>query len=377
MSEGMHLSPPVWPAAIAMALATPAAGDERAEAAVRALFAAPPKAEAFAPAFLADVPLEDVRALLDGIAQAVGAVREVTVEDGRLRLVTDTHKMSGRVALDAEGRIATLFLEPAQRLGLSLETVTADLAALGAEVAWLVTREGEVLSSNGSDRALDVGSAFKLGALAVLLRDVAAGRRDWADVVRLEERHRSLPSGRLQDWPAGAPVTLHTAATLMISESDNTATDLLMDVAGRARVDEALGLTDVPSTREVFARWAAGGTLPGDRPLPPPLPKGEDLSHPPGFATYPVPLDTLCRLMDEVAPLDLMAVGPGPVLEGDWARVAFKGGSLPGVLNLTAGVTDGAGRVHCVALTVNDPAGVDAARTTQAFRELLAAVGGV
>nr|MCU0911840.1 class A beta-lactamase-related serine hydrolase [Paracoccaceae bacterium] len=166
-------------------------------------------------------------------------------------------------------------------------------------------------------------------------------------------------------------------ATLMISESDNTATDLLMDVAGRARVDEALGLTDVPSTREVFARWAAGGTLPGDRPLPPPLPKGEDLSHPPGFATYPVPLDTLCRLMDEVAPLDLMAVGPGPVLEGDWARVAFKGGSLPGVLNLTAGVTDGAGRVHCVALTVNDPAGVDAARTTQAFRELLAAVGGV
>ena len=43
-----------------------------------------------------------------------------------------------------------------------------------------------------------------------------------------------------QDWPKGAPVTLHTLATLMISISDNTATDQLIAIVGRDAIAEEL-----------------------------------------------------------------------------------------------------------------------------------------
>ena len=43
----------------------------------------------------------------------------------------------------------------------------------------------------------------------------------------------SLPSGITQSWPAGSPVTLQTLATLMISISDNTATDTLVTLERR------------------------------------------------------------------------------------------------------------------------------------------------
>ncbi|TGD67441.1 hypothetical protein EYC08_01910 [Tabrizicola sp. WMC-M-20] len=83
---------------------------------------------------------------------------------------------------------------------------------------------------------------------------MTAGQRDWADVVRLDSHHISLPSGLMQDWPVGSSVTLHTAALLMIAESDNTATDLLIDLLGRDRIAARLGLAtqDLLTTREIL-----------------------------------------------------------------------------------------------------------------------------
>ena len=40
---------------------------------------------------------------------------------------------------------------------------------------------------------------------------------------------------------------------------------------------------------------------------------------------------------------------------GDFARVSYKGGSEPGVLNLTTQVTTQAGRTLCVSATWNRP----------------------
>ncbi|TGD44549.1 hypothetical protein EEB11_02875 [Pseudotabrizicola sediminis] len=81
---------------------------------------------------------------------------------------------------------------------------------------------------------------------------MTAGQRDWADVVRLDSHNTSLPSGLMQDWPVGSSVTLHTATLLMIAESDNTATDLLIDLLGRDRIAARLGLAtqDLLTTRE-------------------------------------------------------------------------------------------------------------------------------
>ncbi|WP_373047449.1 serine hydrolase [Vulgatibacter sp.] len=83
-----------------------------------------------------------------------------------------------------------------------------------------------------------------LGAVvAELVRATEAGERRWDEVVRLAPEAYSLPSVLLQDWPAGAPVTLQTLATLMISRSDNTATDQLVHLLGRERIEAMLVAT--------------------------------------------------------------------------------------------------------------------------------------
>ena len=53
----------------------------------------------------------------------------------------------------------------------------------------------------------------------------------------LSTQGRSLPSGITQDWAPGTPASLEQLATLMISISDNTATDALMGLIGRERLE--------------------------------------------------------------------------------------------------------------------------------------------
>ncbi len=91
-----------------------------------------------------------------------------------------------------------------------------------------------------------IGSAFKLYVLSTLSREIAARRRSWNDVVPLDQR--SYPSGILQDWPQGTPMTLQTLATLMIAISDNTATDQL---AATSHAAPELGQR-FSTTREFF-----------------------------------------------------------------------------------------------------------------------------
>jgi beta-lactamase class A len=103
---------------------------------------------------------------------------------------------------------------------------------------------------------LAVGSSFKLLVLNQLADDIAAGKRKWTDVVTLTEAGRSLPSGLLQDWPIGSPVTLHTLASLMTARSDNTAADHLMLTLGREALEAQQSAVGVlyPERNKPFLR---------------------------------------------------------------------------------------------------------------------------
>jgi len=63
----------------------------------------------------------------------------------------------------------------------------------------------------------------------------------------------------------------------------------------------------------------------------------------------------LCKLMQQVQDLPLMSVNPAGHLvdPGNWKHIAFKGGSEPGVLNLTTRLVSKRGNHYCVALTTN------------------------
>ena len=213
-----------------------------------------------------------------------------------------------------------------------------------------------------ADIVAPLGSAFKLWVLAELARQVAADERHWADVVKVGAP--SLPSGVLQTWPAGSPATLQTLATLMISISDNTATDTLLTTLGRAKVDAmaegAGGSVPVMTTREMFAlkgdpalakQWAAGSVV-GRRAL---LVDHAvkiattklDMSV---FAGKPVAVDSvewfaspaaMAGLLDRLRGADdttraILAVNAGvdPGIAARFRYVGFKGGGEPGVLSL-------------------------------------------
>ncbi|MDJ0821732.1 MAG: serine hydrolase [Paracoccaceae bacterium] len=350
------------------------------------LLSAPPVEAQFAPAFRAAVPMAQLTAVLQRLRGQIGPVREVKVTGDTATITTDTHRVNARIALDGNGQVTLLFFQPPVPLDVTLADATQALQTLGQDVAWLVLRDGAVLSEQGAEAKLAVGSAFKLGVLQVLAEDIDAGLRAWSDVVQLKARHKSLPTGRLQTYPDGAPVTLHTAALQMIAESDNTATDLLIDILGRDRVAAALGVAQVLTTREFFAlkadEPARAAYLAAEMPDRPriaaeaaatlPAISAASGPHDPGIEWY-LPLSALCALIAPLADLPLMQVNPGPVPAQDWATVAYKGGSESGVLNFTSFLRDANGRAFCVAISINDPGEIDPPGALAAFQGLLSA----
>ncbi|MEO1561424.1 MAG: hypothetical protein AAFS12_18030, partial [Cyanobacteria bacterium J06632_19] len=64
--------------------------------------------------------------------------------------------------------------------------------------------------------------------------------------------------------------------------------------------------------------------------------------------------EELCQLIEEVADLPLMSINPGIANPKDWEQIAFKGGSEPGVINLTTWLKGKNGKQYCVVATWNN-----------------------
>lgn len=376
----------------ASAAATPPAAPTAAEreAVARTLaqvFGAQPVDPAlFAPEFLAQVPAATLTRSLAEVQEQFGPFVRIDVSGPVPQVVYERGALNvTQFALDARGRIAALVIAPVtpQVTFTSLEEAQAAFAALPGQVSLLVREVGPVqtgptstpprtLAALNPGRALAVGSAFKLAVLGEVQAQVTRGERSWTDEVTLTEADRSLPSGTLQDAPVGTRFPLRDLAARMIRESDNTATDLLLRVLGRAGVEARLGQTAMPSTREAFAlknpanlellRAYRSAGLDRDarravlaQAASAPLP-GATL-----FAGGPVARDVewfasterLCTLMAEVAALPETTLNPGVADPADFDRVSYKGGSEGGVLNLTTQVTTKAGRNLCVSATWN------------------------
>lgn len=352
-------------------------------------------AEWFAPALLAEAPLARIEQIVAGLKRAHGAFQRVEEDGPDFLVVLERAVVPTRMALDAGGRIAGLFFLPARPRVAGLQDAVRALQALPGRTSLLVLEDGRDRAAVNADAPLAVGSAFKLTVLGVLRAEIASGRRTWRDVVELRPEWKSLPSGLLQDWPDGSPLSLTTLAGLMISRSDNTAADALIAILGRAAVEAAAPPRNRPflTTRELFglktprnqdllARYRAGAE--GERRA-----VLEELQRRPAptaaevdavFAKGPGALDVewfyttreLCAAIARVADLELMGINPGPASRRDWTRIAYKGGSEPGVLNLTAALQGRNQRAYCVAATWNnDAAALDEQRLVGLYGTIL------
>jgi beta-lactamase class A len=344
------------------------------EAAIERLFTAPsPQSEWFDSSFLAQIPLTQVEQIVTGFRTSLGAYQSVKPEGDSYLVQFEKGKLSAQIVINAEGQITGLLLQPKSD-AITPTAAIQQLQALPGQTNLVILEGNTELAAHHADEALAIGSAFKLAVLAALQEQIDTKERTWADVVELRPEDKSLPSGFLQTWYDGALLTVQSLATLMISQSDNTATDTLIHLVGR-RAIEALTPRNSPllTTREFFAlknpeneplrqRYQTG--TPRQRrevlkelasaPLP-------DASL---FGGAPVALEVewfftpreLCGLMQKVEDLPLMSVNPGGGLvdPSQWQRVAYKGGSEPGVLNLTTSLKAKNGKTYCVSATWNN-----------------------
>lgn len=252
----------------------------------------------------------------------------------------------------------------------SLEEAKKLVGSLGDKTALLVEKGGEDLVAIDADAPLAVGSSFKLSYIAALADAVQAGRLSWAQIVTLQTKWRALPTGILQDWPADAPLTVEALAGLMISLSDNTATDAIMDLVGRDAIQKyAYGNDPILTPREYLVlsgddqtdarqRFLAGA--PAERIgilksiATAPLPQSGEIG-----VVSPSPLEwrysarQLCTLMERVHGLPVMQINPGVAGRSDWQEIAFKGGGDHGVFNLTTRLAPTSGEPYCLSVTVN------------------------
>ncbi|KUG56822.1 hypothetical protein AVL62_11850 [Serinicoccus chungangensis] len=287
------------------------------------------------------------------------------------------------VGVDEQGRIATLFVQPDTSGEPPVVDAWPDLDAalveLGGTSQVVVGRvEGGTCEPTWTTSGVEAGgeavpsaSVVKLLVLLAVAEEVRSGGLTWDEELTLAPEVMSLPSGELQDRPEGSTVPVREAAELMISISDNTATDLLMDRVGqralrRAAVDAGLDPTaimPVPTTRQIFqlgwqvdsevrTRWAEAQVPETREAILADLPDRLDIA--PETVTEPRWQDGIdwfltgaqvCSLHARLQQLagdpaggpvrEILARNPGlPPPEGVGYQ-AFKGGSLPGVLAMS------------------------------------------
>jgi beta-lactamase class A len=133
---------------------------------------------------------------------------------------------------------------------------------------WALTdlASGEHISCKG-DATMPPASLAKVPILVTLFRAAQHGEVRLDDRIRYEKQHRSLGSGVLARMAFGVEMAVRDAATLMIIISDNSATNMCLDLVGIEAVSTEMERHGLHDTR-IFRRWEnAPGLGPRDRNL--------------------------------------------------------------------------------------------------------------
>jgi len=116
-----------------------------------------------------------------------------------------------------------------------------------------------------ADEKFPMASVYKLAIMVQVFREVDAGRLSLTDRIDLTEADRRLGSGLLMYMTPGLKPTLHDLLTMMITVSDNEATDKLFAMVGARNVNAmlaTLGVKDVRvdrPTSDLITDWLALG----------------------------------------------------------------------------------------------------------------------
>ncbi|RME82229.1 MAG: hypothetical protein D6785_08095 [Planctomycetota bacterium] len=344
--------------------------------------------EIFHPSFLKQVPLLRIKAIGKTFYFRYGKVTKIIPSKiSRFRgefyfYLSKGYKMKVSLAIQNQVpyQVVGLFFSSPLPFKDSLKKVLEDMKKLSGETSlaiYLLQPEKAVpIAVWKENQQMAIGSAFKIYILGTLVQEIQNRRLHWGDTIFLTKKYFSHPSGVLHKWPNKSPVTLHTLASLMISISDNTATDHLLFFLGRKKVEKQLikmghskPEINCPflSTQEMFKlkfyglpHWipkcyisldTKGKRILLHRVLSLAPRQKLDLSKLASprwiqeiewFAST----KDLCQAMawlkqhtqkgKSLMAREILSINPGlPLNQQKWAYVGYKGGSETGVLNLT------------------------------------------
>lgn len=320
---------------------------------------------------------------------------------GAFTIFLEKAKVKTTLQLNAQNQITGIQFLSVDPIEVNLKTIYSDFDALEGQKSFVIIEGNKTIAQFNEKLPLAVGSAFKMVVLRALMDKVEDGTLKWSDSYSLREEWKHLPSdvgirfsqpgSLLWGFPVGSSVTIQTMASLMIALSDNTATDALIYIVGRENIEKyAQNSIPLITTKELYAfRHPQNADLLhrfresnleekrnilfdiNQRPFP--LidlgsdPKDLDVEW--YFST-----SQLCSLISEIKHLPLMQINPGIVERSEWKAVAFKGGSEPGVLNLTTWLETKDGKSYCVSSTWNDSQALDSEKLYQLYNNLISYV---
>ena len=161
---------------------------------------------------------------------------------------------------------------------LTIQTLAATDTALQAKIQSMASqhqghlglyatnlKSGETIAID-ADTPVPTASVIKLPMLVEAMQQVKAGKHALTDRVMLRKDDIVQGSGILQFFDTPLAITLKDALTFMIIESDNTATNLVIDQIGIKNVNDRItemGLKDTYLYKKVFK--PATGPMPVDQ----------------------------------------------------------------------------------------------------------------
>ncbi|WP_066949440.1 serine hydrolase [Microtetraspora fusca] len=368
--------------------------------------------------FLSQVPPDKLNELFGRLSELrLDRLTEVKPTSLVGRVMVDGEPLTLSIAVDSAGKIDKLLLSAADQpsaapMPASWDEIDTRLRAVAPDVGFLaaeITADGSCRPVHAISPAVarPTGSLFKLYVLGAVAERIRAGKLSWDTPLTITDRVR-IPPGVLYEKPAGSVVPLREAAKLMISISDNAATDLLMEKVGRAAVEAQvrkwsthaslnipflttrefvlLKAADYPRLADTYAglkgeqrrrfleTTVAQASLEG-------LKEWTEPRHVTSVEWFGSPSD-VCRAYAGLAKLDseplnkvMSANDAGLGLDRErWPTVWYKGGSEVGLLTMGFLARSAEGRTYVVtALTSNPRAAYDEAR---AANELLALIRG-
>jgi beta-lactamase class A len=273
--------------------------------------------------------------------------------------------------------------------------VDAVLSQTGARYSYQAARvddgKCERLAGANTTESLPLASIFKLYVLYAVADAVKAGTLNWNDTLTITGQAKAVGSSGFDQLPPGAQVSVRTAAEKMIANSDNMATDLLIDRVGTHAVERALvaaghhdpaSMTPFPTMHELFSvgwgepdvreKWKQASPQAraqlllqaNSRPYEPDPTRTHSPASAYGAEWYGSAED-ICRVhaalqtaaVGAAAPVkQIMSAIPGIDLDrAQWPYIGAKAGNLPGDLTFSWYAVDKSGQAWVVSLQMNWP----------------------